>query len=112
MIQLKVRVKAIVQNIVKAGLPPPHVTKFLGVLIEDGHYFKKEFFFESEKRLLDFNRFVYHPYDYSKYMPLLCLYTILIITVLYVVLIFTAWERPEQCFNQLLKDPTSMLLKI
>lgn len=56
MIQLKVRVKAIVQNIVNAGLPPPHVTKFLGLLIEDGHYFKKDFFFESEKQLLDFNR--------------------------------------------------------
>jgi hypothetical protein len=55
MIQLKVRVKAVVTNIVQAGLPPPHVAKFLGVLIEDGHYFKKDFFFDSEKRKLDFN---------------------------------------------------------
>ena len=48
--------KAVIQNIVNAGVPPPHVTKFLGVLIEDGHYFKKDFFFDCEKQKLDFNR--------------------------------------------------------
>ena len=53
---LQVRVKAIITNIVGAGLPPPHVTKFLGVLIEDGHYFKTDFFFDSEKKVLDFSR--------------------------------------------------------
>lgn len=57
MIQLKVRVKAVVQNIINAGIPPPHVTKFLGVLLEDGHYFKREFFFDCERSKFDFNRF-------------------------------------------------------
>lgn len=58
--------KAVIQNIVNAGVPPPHVTKFLGVLIEDGHYFKKDFFFDCEKNKLDFNRYgIYMIYIYS-----------------------------------------------
>ena len=52
----QVRVRAIVQNIIKGGMPPNHVTKFLGLIIEDGNYFKSTFFFPHEKQVLDFNR--------------------------------------------------------
>jgi hypothetical protein len=49
-------VKAIVQNIVKSGMPPSHILKFLAVLIEDGNYFRDGFLFDCEIEKLDFNR--------------------------------------------------------
>lgn len=51
----QVRVKAIVGNIIKEGPPPSHIVKFLGMLIEDGNYFTKDFLFQSEIAAMEFN---------------------------------------------------------
>lgn len=72
-LQLKVRVKYIVSTITgnsstsssntsssdgaAACMPPPHLTKFLASLTEDGLYFKDHFLYDCEKECLEFDSY-------------------------------------------------------
>jgi hypothetical protein len=55
MLQLKVRVKTIVESIVNSENPPDHIINFLVTLVDDGNYFKSGFLYKFEKNFLEFN---------------------------------------------------------
>jgi hypothetical protein len=48
-------VRAIIRNIVSAGLPPDHIMEFLVALTVDGNYFPKDFLWDSEIKALQFD---------------------------------------------------------
>jgi len=53
-LQLKIRVKSIIDSITSSQLPS-HFIELLVSMIDDGNYFFKEFLFEYETKLLDFD---------------------------------------------------------
>ena len=53
-LQLKIRVKSIIDSITSSQLPS-HFIDLLVSMIDDGNYFFKEFLFEYETKLLDFD---------------------------------------------------------
>ena len=55
MLQLKVRMKAIVHCLKNAPLPPQNITDFFVTLIEDGNYFNSNFLWPCERQNLEFN---------------------------------------------------------
>ena len=55
MLQLKVRMKAIVHSLKNAPLPPQNITDFFVTLIEDGNYFNSNFLWACEHQHLEFN---------------------------------------------------------
>lgn len=56
MLQLKVRIRAIIQNICTMPMPPPHITTYLSTLVTDGNYFPDEFLWLCENTAFDFDR--------------------------------------------------------
>lgn len=56
LVQLKVRLRAVVQNLCQLDMPPPHITTFLSSLISDGNYFPTSFLWPCESAALDFDR--------------------------------------------------------
>lgn len=55
MLQLKVRVKTIVESIVNSEKPHDHIINFLVKLVDDGNYFKSGFLYNFEKKIFEFN---------------------------------------------------------
>jgi hypothetical protein len=57
-LQLRVRVSAILRNITSSGLPPDHILEFLVTLTEDNNYFTDEMLWDHERAALQFDELV------------------------------------------------------
>lgn len=56
MVTLKVRIKAVIQNIINAKMPPVHISTFLASIIQDDNYFPVGYLWDIEKSVLSFNK--------------------------------------------------------
>lgn len=54
-LQIKVRVNAIVKNIVNGGLPPEHILEFLVALTHDHNFYPPDFLWSHETNAMQFD---------------------------------------------------------